>query len=401
MGEQLPMPSVTDGRRPRVAVVIPTLQGAGCERVVADLLPDLCARYAVELVLYEPAIAYPVPPGLPLRLLHSTIAAERPGAVKGLRFGVRVARLAAVLRRGRYDAVLSFVDTNNLVSFFAHRLTRRRARLVLVEQTVGAEFFHFNPYARRYAAVYRPLLGLAYRHADAVIVVSRAMGRYLRRALGVRRPLTVIYNGVDVGRFYPPAPGAGPPTALEPAYRTPGVRLLSVGRLDANKDQAFLVRVLPHVLQHVPDARLYLIGVGPNETALREQAARLGLAARVGLLGWKTNVADYMRFADALLLASHHESFGNVLVEALACGLPVVATRATAAFDEILGGGRYGAIVPCHDEAAYAAAVVATLRHRSADPAYRAALARYARTTFDQRTTNRRYLDVLARVLGT
>jgi glycosyltransferase involved in cell wall biosynthesis len=265
---------------------------------------------------------------------------------------------------------------------------------------VNPQFFRFNPYARRLRPLLQALLRVAYTRADRVVAISRAMQRYLRDGLGIRRPTDLIYNGVDTDVFHPPRDAGETCPSLDPAYTAPGVRLLSVGRLDANKDHAFLVRLLPGLLPALPDARLFLVGDGPENATLRRLARALGLADRVVLLGWRENVADYLRRADAFLLASHYESFSNATVEALACGTPVVVTRASAALPEVLAGGHYGAVVPLDDRAAYAQAVIDTVQRRAPDPGYRAEIAGYARARFDFRETRARYLQVIQEASG-
>jgi glycosyltransferase involved in cell wall biosynthesis len=381
--------------RPRLAVVIPSLHGAGCERMVAALLPDFQARFDVHLILHRAAIAYPIPPSVPIHLLQGDASPDHHVAYKAWRFAQRATRLATILRRERYDAVLGFVDVSNVLTAYAHALAGSRARLVLAEHTVNPQFFRFNPHARRLRPLLQALLRVAYTRAHRVIVISRAMQRYLRQGLGIWRPTDLIYNGVDTDVFYPRRAADEPCPRLEPAYTAPGVRLLSVGRLDANKDHAFLVRLLPDLLAALPDARLFLLGVGPEETALRRLACALGLADRVVLLGWRENVADYLRRADVFLIASHYESFSNATVEALACGTPVVVTRASAALPEVLAGGRYGAVVPLGDSATYARAVIETVQRRAPDREYRAEIAAYARGRFDLRETRARYVQVV------
>jgi glycosyltransferase involved in cell wall biosynthesis len=364
------------------------------------LLPDLQARYETELILYEPTIAYPIPSDIPIHLLHSPDTSTHPVVYKAFRFGQRVIRLAERLRQGRYDIVLSFIDLNNVRTYFANILAGRQTRLILVEQTVSAQFFHLNPYTHRFEWLFKTLLRMAYRKADAVIAVSKAMRCYLQNNMMIQRPIDVIYNGIDLARFYPPSPDTVITNGLELKYLAAGVRLLCIARLEiVQKNQDFLIRLMPLIRRELPEAHLFLIGTGPHAEPLQQLVCDLGLQDCVHFLGWKDDVADYMRLADALLLASRYEPFGNVLVEALACGVPVVTTRSAEAADEILDGGRYGTIVPEHDPDAYARAVVETVRHRSTDSEYRAALARYARR-FDQREMSRQYLAVLARVLG-
>src|SRR5262245_17481806 len=171
--------------RPRLAVVIPSLHGAGCERMVAALLPDFQARFDVHLILHRAAIAYPIPPSVPIYLLQGDASPDHQVAYKAWRFAQRATRLATILRRQPYDAVLGFVDVSNVLTAYAHALAGSRARLVLAEHTVNPQFFRFNPHARRLRPLLQALLRVAYTRADRVIAISRAMQRYLRDRLGI------------------------------------------------------------------------------------------------------------------------------------------------------------------------------------------------------------------------
>jgi glycosyltransferase involved in cell wall biosynthesis len=379
--------------RPRIAVVVPTLHGAGCERIVASLLWDLVERFDVTLVLYERRVAYPIP-DLRIEILATDHSPEHSLAYKAARAATRVARLRRILQQGRFDVVLSFIDNNNVVACVATRLVRPRPRLVVAEHTIGDEFFARNPYARR---LRRPLLALlraTYARADRVVVITREMERYFRARLRLARPLDVIPNGVDLSRFAPV--GALPEAGS--AFMKAGARIVHAGRLDENKDQAYVVRLMPEILALEPEARLFLLGVGPREQDLRALVARMGLQDVVHFLGWRDDIERYLRGADVLVLSSDYESFGNVLVEALACGASVVTTRATAAFDEILDHGRQGAIVDKADPRAFVAAVVHAIARQRADRSIRERNAEYARSRYSIARTRRRYVELLEEV---
>ena len=114
------------------------------------------------------------------------------------------------------------------------------------------------------------------------------------------------------------------------------------------------------------DSRLIILGTGPMEAELKSLVDRLGLTDVVDFQGFHSNVLPFFRRADVFLLSSLYEGFGNVIVEALGCGTPVISTRCEHGPAEILDDGRFGVLVEPHNPEAMAAAMnqVATLRER-------------------------------------
>jgi glycosyltransferase involved in cell wall biosynthesis len=140
---------------------------------------------------------------------------------------------------------------------------------------------------------------------------------------------------------------------------------------------------------------LFFVGSGDGACELRNLIHAVGLDERAFLLGWTDKPAEYLRRAALLLHAARYETFGNVLVESLACGTPVVVTDCGQVLAEVLSGGRYGSIVPQDDADAYVAATREALRRSQADPAWRQGLSEYARSTFDLALTRQRYLALV------
>ncbi|MSP52954.1 MAG: glycosyltransferase [Gammaproteobacteria bacterium] len=384
----------------RLAVVIPTLHGAGCERIVAELLPDLNKLFDIELILYNRAISYPVPEQIKIYTLNSDNSAECSIGYKMYRFAKRIVSLSLILRRENYEVILSFIDGNNIIVFFANILSGRKAKLVTAEHTISDDFFRFNRYARRLRWVVKSLLRFVYNRADKVIVISKAMQDYLRDNLGVKKTTDIIYNGIDVNRFYFPTHYLEKTPQLDSRYLVDGIRLLNVGRLDDNKNQRFLIEIFPRILESVPTAYLFIIGVGSNEESLRHLIYDMGLEERIYLLGWKNNVEEFMKMADVFLLTSHYESFSNVIMEALACGVPVVTTQSTKAFFETLDNGHFGTIVPVGDADAFVAAVLNTLSHYSNSDTFKMEISNHARSNFNIDRMKSKYIGVIQEVFN-
>jgi glycosyltransferase involved in cell wall biosynthesis len=144
------------------------------------------------------------------------------------------------------------------------------------------------------------------------------------------------------------------------AWSAGGPRLITVGTLKPVKDQATLLRALVRIRQ-THDARLLILGEGSERPKLEALVAELGLTDVVKMPGFRPDPHGYVAHADVFMLSSLNEGFGNVLVEAMACGTPVVSTDCPTGPGEILDSGRYGRLTPVGDADALAAAVLETL----------------------------------------
>jgi glycosyltransferase involved in cell wall biosynthesis len=193
--------------------------------------------------------------------------------------------------------------------------------------------------------------------------------------------------------IYNPIPAAVQPApeALATAdaiWGQGGPRILAVGNLKLQKNHALLLRAFATLPRR--DARLMLLGRGPEEANLRALATALGIADKVIFAGFHRDPAPFYATADLFVLSSDHEGFGNVIVEALSFGLRVVSTDCPAGPAEILQGGRYGRLVPVGDAPALAQAMDEALNA----PVDRAALIRRA-ADFAPDIAARQYLELL------
>jgi len=240
----------------------------------------------------------------------------------------------------------------NVVALAASRLADSRTRVVATEHTTfgdqrGVRDRLVNAAARR-----------LYRSADRVVAVSEGVAESVRERTAVDpADVDVVYNPVVTDRL------------RELARRTPNHRwfadefdtVLGVGRLEPEKDFGTLVDALAVLSERRPTARLVLLGDGSRRAALTARARERGVADRVDFRGYVENPYGYMRAVDLLALSSVREGLPTVLVEAMACGCPVVATDCPSGPREILDGGRYGPLVPPRDPDALASAIDETL----------------------------------------
>jgi glycosyltransferase involved in cell wall biosynthesis len=320
-----------------------------------------------------------------LKLLAESI---RPHVVflGGGENGVKRAR--RVIAALRPDAVISNRDrVNGLIVRATSALHPRPRTLVRVGTDQRAKLRRLNPLSRWRR---RRRLIAAYRLADGVIGVSDGACEGVRELLGE--------SGPPVRRIYSPMDVEGIRARADSRPVHPWVRerrgplLMSVGRLVGAKDQETMVRALALL---PGDHRLVIFGEGNRRSRLEALARRLGVAERLDLPGHTANPFTEVARADLFVLSSVFEGFGNAVLEALMVGTPVVSTDCPSGPREILGAGRYGALVPMRQPWLLAEAILSTLR----DPPPRALLDEaVTRLEIDQAIP--RYLDALGLTLS-
>ena len=184
---------------------------------------------------------------------------------------------------------------------------------------------------------------------DRYVVVSKDIERYLQQRIGIRPSrITQIYNGVDTERFVP-GPRAGD-IAWPPGFEGAGVlRFGTVGRMQPVKDHATLLRAIALLTARQPAlrrrVRLVIVGDGPLLASTRDLAQTLGIADIVWLPGSSDRVPQWLRGLDVFVLPSLNEGISNTILEAMASGLPIVASRVGGNV-ELVAEGRTGLLVP-------------------------------------------------------
>ena len=212
-----------------------------------------------------------------------------------------------------------------------------------------------DPVSRRWTG--NALMRAMCMRADVCIGVSPRVSDYLRHTLKLReRKIRTVYNAV---------PEVDPPSAerLHEIRATYGVRpedliIGSVGRVfDDVKRFSDLIRALPAIRERHRTARLLIVGDGPDRAMLAALAQYLGVELDVIFVGYQGNTRDFYRIMDVFALASAHEAFGLVLVEAMLAEVPIVAT-AVGGIPFVLAGGRSGRLVPPLDPSKLASAII-------------------------------------------
>ena len=331
---------------PSVTIFLPSLESGGAERAMTNLAHGFVEKgIEVEVVLAHAAGPY-------LEELSGEVRVVKLGAKRVL---WSLAPLSRYLKRRAPDVLLTAMDHASLVGLVARRWAGVDTRVVVSVHKMMSQPRSLDTVGRREALI--PILArLLYPWADEVVAVSKAAAADLAaRTRLASDKIKVIPNPVvtkDVLRL-------AREKVDHPWLSLGEPLILGVGRLSPEKDFATLLRAFSRI-QGERQCRLIILGEGPERGALGALAAREGLSGWVDLPGRVENPYGFMAKASVFVLPSAWESFGISLVEAMACGTPVVATRCPGGVAEILEDGRYGRLVPVGDDAAMAQAILDT-----------------------------------------
>lgn len=329
----------------KIAIFVSFSGEGGVERMIAHLCEGfLAAGVAVDLLLIKDR-------GSALKLV--------PAEVRQIKLGNHATTclpsLVTYLKRERPAALLSSKHRANQIAVMARALAGVEMRLLVkIETNLTASLAKQNWLKR---LLFTRQLRFFYPHADGVIGVSQGVTDDLRQLInGEPARFHTIYNPVLPKDL---AARAREPIA-HPWFDDGVPVIIGAGRLTRQKDFATLLHAFSLVVKEC-SARLLLLGDGPERGRLEALAAELGISAVVDFHGFIANPFPYIARSDLFVLSSAWEGFGNVLVEAMALGVPVVSTDCPSGPREILNDGALGPLVPVADPVALANAILTTL----------------------------------------
>lgn len=396
-----------------IAFLLPSLAAGGVARSmlrIAGALRD--AGHAVELLLCQAAgpardhvpagmkiVTLQREPGLAarLRLLrldpHGAAVMARPALLAWRPAPVQpyVADLARYLGEVRPQVLISAKTPTNLLALWARRWSNAATRVIVSERTqLSASIAATRKWRWRYLA---PLVGRVYREADAIVCVSDGVADDLARTAQLPRlRMTTIYNPIVTPALARLATEPPPHPWLAACAETPVA--VGVGRLTAQKNFALLLQAFAK-LRAQRRARLIILGEGPQRPRLEALVQALGIGPDVALVGHVANPYAALARASLFVLSSDYEGLPAVLIEALACGTPVVSTDCPSGPAEILERGRYGRLVPVSDVDQLAEAMARTLDEPPA-----AELLRQRGAQFSVGRSAAQYLELVERLLA-
>lgn len=305
-------------RRFRILFMVPNLRGGGAERVVVTLLRHL------DRTQFEPSLVV-------VDLAGAAYLDDLPPDVEVIGLGctrVRQALLRMVrLIRGRQpDLVFSTLGHLNLALAMVRWALPSETRLIGREATILSQMVETMSVAWLWKLMY----AYFYRRFDRIVCQSRTMRQDLVEGFCIPpRLMEVIHNPLEVDRVRQLAQAEAPAIEADPA----AIRFITAGRLSHEKGFDLLIEALAQCGN--PRMHLSILGEGPLRQYLEDLVAARGLAGQVRFLGFQKNPYPHLRAAHAFVSSSRYEGFPNVVLEAMACGTPVISTPIGAS-EEIL-----------------------------------------------------------------
>lgn len=340
----------THGQRADVAFVIPTLEGGGAERA----FKDLANNFVADMLTVDVVMAWARGPFL--KQLDPRVRVVDLACPSRL---LVTPRLADYLKRQTPKAVLSGLEVMNLSVLAAQILAGTNIPTVVSVHVVLSKYINSSlSSSLRDRLFMSHMVRLLYPRAAGVIAVSQGVKDDLHNWMAEPdERVRVIHNPVDLAGI------ASAVTEELPKGQQLGQKaILSVGRLIDLKDHVTLIRAFAKLATIDPEVQLVILGDGPMRQELESLVEQLGLLDRVLMPGFMDNPFAWLSRARLFAMSSQFEGFGNVIIEALATGCPVVSTDCPSGPRVILQGGRFGRLTPVGDANALAEAMESSLQ---------------------------------------
>lgn len=332
-------------KKKHICFYIGSLHKGGAERVFVNLADYFQKKgYRVTMVTQYQFPAneeYALPQGV--RRVLSDLTEEEVSNSRIVNFCRRVNKLHRIWKIEKPNLVLSCIGKNNFMTVVTTLFTRTKSVVSVVGEAK-------EEYPSR---MMRMLANLLFPFADGIVLQTERSRYFFNKK--IQRKAVILPNSLN-------------PDFIRPRYE--GVRdkrIVSVGRMDANKNHAMMIRAFASLAERYPDYTLTIYGEGELRKALEELVAQLGLSDRVFMPGVIPDVAKQIEKASLFLLTSYSEGISNALIEALATGLPVISTDVPSGGTvELITDNVNGLIIPVGDEKALERAMDRLL----GDPAY-------------------------------
>lgn len=335
----------------KLLFVISTLNTGGAQRALSNIVCNLQEQYEIDILLNDNSeIVYPYKGHIiTLGLAEQVDKLKLSYQIKV--FFKRMDKLKKLKKVGNYDFCISFLDSANIINI----LTGNKYCKTIV--SVRAHLTKMVETSWKYKYIVSPMVKLFYNRGDKVVAVAEGTAYDLQVNYGIRTDkLVTIYNGVDINKIQQ----QGASNESSQVYT-----ICTMGRLEEQKGQWHLIHAFSKFHKEYPESRLQILGEGDLKDKFEKLITELQLNDCVELLGFVKKPYEIISQANLFVLPSIYEGFPNALVEAMACGIPVIATDCDSGAREILAPntdfrrrsdvnknrepefGEYGLLVPC------------------------------------------------------
>ena len=295
--------------------------GGGAERVLSTIIDELILNYKITLVLLEDEIKYKVPKDVNLIVLGKQ---NNSALNKLLNIFLGSYKYAKICNDLNADISFSLTVRSNLINALS-KMFGNKALTYLYEVCTPSVQYSDNSMSSK---LMKKLVDLLYPKIDRIITNAHGVTLDLKKNCHIKNDIKTVYSPIDIEFIREQA------LQNNPFFDENATKFISVGRLDSGKNHAMMIKSFANIKEK--NSKLYILGDGELREELNTLVSDLNLSKRVIFLGFVSNPFVYLLNADIFLFSTRYEGFPTVLIEALACNLPIISTDCLSGPREIL-----------------------------------------------------------------
>jgi len=321
-------------RKKKILLVIPSLAGGGAEMIMILKYLDYDIFLPI-LVVFNNIGEYcgEIPSSVPIVELNKR---------NKLDFFKLIFKLRALIKKEKPDILFSMLNYANFIAVIATFFLRLKPKIVLSERNdPNMHVAHSN-----FSYLVFLLIKFTYKYANKIIVISGGIkDALIKNFMLIEDRIVVIYNPLDIEKVKKLCNE----NVSDELFKNKAKTIIAVGRLSKQKNYGLLLNAFCLARENLSDLQLIILGQGELEEQMKTLAIKLKINNCVHFLGFKKNPFPWIKRSDVFVLSSIWEGFGNVITEAMACGVPVISTDCASGPNEIITSGKNGILVPVDD----------------------------------------------------
>lgn len=301
------------------------MAGGGAERVVSYLLAH-CVQKSLDthLILMNSSMMYEIPKEIKIHYIENFDINEN-GLLTAIKIPLLAYRFKSLAKKLKITHSVSFLTRPSLINVLSLKISSQNYKSIINERSFPSLQYGNNDFR---SVFNRFMIKRLFKSADLVVSNSKESSKDLILNFNVPEHKTkVIYNPIDlhfIDSFNP----------LQGFFSIENFNMISIGRLNEGKNHELIIRAVQKL--NNPSIKLYIIGQGSLKNYLQNLISELEMEGQIYLLGFLNNPYDYLKAADLFIFGSNFEGFPNVLLEAMACGLPILSTNCKSGPSEIM-----------------------------------------------------------------
>ena len=333
-------------KRKLLLIIYSLKRGGGAQKVTSDLLMSLSKTYEIYILTFQHFVDhYPIIGNYYPLQDYSESSIKILDFLKFFKVFRRIIKIYKLIQKESPDLIISVMDYTNIYTIFTKFLFRLKIPLIISVHTNPTFTYSQN---MRYINF---LIKFAYssKHVNRVVTVSKEIQKILEDNYKIKKnKLQTIYNGIELEKIQK-MKNFKIKSHEDLFLDKEIIKFINVSRLVELKGHRYLIEAFSNVKKEIPSSKLFIIGDGPLKNQLNRLIRKKSLIDDVLFLGFKKNPYKFVNKSDVFVLSSKHEALPTVLLEALACGIPIISTNCETGPNEILNYGKYGILANVMD----------------------------------------------------